>query len=77
MPNAVKLKTFQGWNLDHVYGVDKTEKDGVMMVDKIYCLVCQKQLDKFLRNQSLKGVAQKEAAKYATPVLCYCTVMIF
>ena len=64
MPNAVKLKRLRGCNLSHIFTVDKVEKDGVLMVEKIYCMICQKHLDKIRRDPNIKGVAEKDAVKY-------------
>ena len=44
MPKSVQLGMFQSWNVDDVFDIEKTEIDGVVMVTKLYCKSCRKQL---------------------------------
>ena len=63
MPKSVQLRTFQSWNVDDVFDIEKTEIDGVVMVTKLYRKLCRKQLREIKKHG--KGVAAKEVEMYA------------
>jgi len=62
--NSVSLKTFLNYGKADIFGYKKENKNGVDMVNKVWCLICSRNKEALIKSDECKGQAKKAMMKY-------------
>ena len=63
--SSVQYSTFYKWNVSEWIGYKTVWKDGVDMVNFVWCKACAKHAADIKKDRNIRGVARKEIDKFA------------